>query len=85
MATKPYLYPSAIPFLLKDTALRKYTFILRPQSDATVGEDGICCAEYPMFGQVAIIDNKDTVRLEIKNKQIKRKFMGFKWKYTIRD
>jgi len=82
-----YGYPLKIPVFAKDTVLRTYSFILQPGLDATVGMVDLGHNGYPMFEQMAIINNKDTVLLVRKNKLIVKqfKFMETTWKYTISD
>ncbi|HWB26159.1 MAG TPA: hypothetical protein VG738_11795 [Chitinophagaceae bacterium] len=78
----PRFYNSTISVSLchciypKDSINRTYTFLLAPGATALVGSGGIGSDHYPYFGQVAVINNKDTVHLDRKSLKLKRRFMS---------
>jgi hypothetical protein len=74
------------PVLSKDSTKRTYTFVLKAGRDALVEKRWATSA--PTYGQVFIIDNKDTVELKPKSKQFKKRprlMLGGEWKYTIKS
>ena len=73
------------PVLSKDTTKRTYTFILKAGMDAIV--ERRWPATNPTYGQVFIIDNKDTIALQSKSKQFKKRprlMLGGSWTYAIK-
>ena len=81
-----YLHPFIVPMLTKDTIERTYSFILRANYSATV--EGRFGAALPTFGQIFIINQKDTVRLIRHGKDFVKKpklLLGGSWKHTIKD
>jgi hypothetical protein len=81
-----YLHPFIVPMLTKDTTARTYSFILRPNYSATV--ESRFGAALPTFGQIFIIDQKDTVKLIRHGKDFVKKpkvLFGGSWTHIIKD
>jgi hypothetical protein len=69
-----------------DTAAQTYTFTLKANYRAVV--ESRIITPFPTFGQVFVIDNTDTVRLEMHGKDFKKKpalFLGGTWTHTIKE
>jgi hypothetical protein len=81
-----YLYPFVVPRLFWDTTARTYAFNLKANHSATI--ENRFLATDPTYGQVFIIDNKDTVELKRHGKIFRKKpklTLGGTWTYTITD
>ena len=79
-----YLNPLIVPMLSKDTITRTYLFKLKANHSATV--ESRFLASLPTFGQIFIIDEIDTIKLERHGKDfIKRPklLLGGSWTHTI--
>jgi hypothetical protein len=79
-----YLYPLIVPRLAWDTVARTYTFNLKANHIAII--ESWFGATHPTYGQVFIINNRDTVALKEHSKLfIKRPKLapGGTWSYTI--
>ena len=71
-----------IGLISKDTTQHTYSFVI--PADKNVYIEGASFAAYPTWGQIFIIDGKDSVHLVKGNKQFKRTwFIGGNWTYTI--
>jgi hypothetical protein len=80
-----YLHPFIVPMLTKDTTARNYSFILRSNYSATV--ESRFGAALPTFGQIFIIDQKDTVKLIRHGKDFVKKpklLLGGSWTHIIK-
>jgi hypothetical protein len=81
-----YKHPFLVPRILWDTTTRTYSFNLRANHSATI-ESRFLAAD-PTYGQIFIIDNKDTVELKRHEKIFKKKpklTLGGTWTFTIVD
>lgn len=81
-----YLHPFVVPRLSWDTIARTYEFKLKANHSATI-ENRFLAAD-PTYGQLFIIDNKDTVELKRHEKVFKKKpklTLGGTWTYTITE
>ena len=79
-----YLSPLVVPRLAWDTVARTYSFNLKASHNAII--ESWFGATHPTYGQIFIIDNKDTVALKKRSKLfIKRPklALGGTWTYTI--
>jgi hypothetical protein len=79
-----YEHPIIIPYSSHDTTLRTYSFTL-PANYSAVLESRFL-SSLPTFGQVVIIDNKDTVTLLKGGRDFKRRaklMFGGTWTHTI--
>jgi hypothetical protein len=77
--------PVIIPTQLKDTNARTYSFVL-PAGHSAVVESRFL-AVHPTYGQLFIIDNKDTVELKRKKSSFVKRpkiWTGGTWTYTIK-
>jgi hypothetical protein len=81
-----YLHPFVVPRLSWDTIARTYSFDLKANYSATIESRFLATA--PTYGQVFIIDNKDTIELKRHGKIFIKKpklTLGGTWTYTIKD
>ena len=81
-----YLHPFVVPRVSWDTIARTYIFNLKTNHSATI--ESRFLAAYPTYGQIFIIDNKDTVELMRHGKLFIKKpklTLGGTWTYTITD
>jgi hypothetical protein len=81
-----YKYPLATPILSIDTVARTYSFLLKPGHKAIV--ESRWPAGYPTFGQIFIIDNRDTIALERHGEDFIKKpklLLGGSWTHVIRE
>ncbi|MBX3252822.1 MAG: hypothetical protein KF862_01675 [Chitinophagaceae bacterium] len=81
-----YLNPFIVPMLSKDTVERTYSFVLKPNYSATV--EGRSFSSLPTFGQIFIIDQKDTIKLIRYGRDFVKKpklLLGGSWKHIIKD
>jgi hypothetical protein len=79
-----YKHPFVVPRLLWDAIARTYSFNLKANHSATI--ESRFLATDPTYGQVFIIDNKDTVELKRHGKVFRKKpklTLGGTWTYTI--
>lgn len=74
-------YGSSVVFA-RDTNLNTYSFVLKANQGVVV--EGAAFAAYPTWGQLFILDNKDSVVLSAKKNKFRRSwFIGGNWTYTI--
>lgn len=81
-----YLHPFVTPRLFWDKVARTYVFNLKANHSATI--ESRFLATNPTYGQVFIIDNKDTIELKRHGKIFRKKpklTLGGTWIYTITD
>jgi hypothetical protein len=81
-----YLHPTVIPMLSWDTVARTYSFNLSANHEAIV--ESRFLAPFPTFGQVFIIDNTDTVKLQRHGKDFRKRpklLFGGTWMHKITD
>lgn len=84
--TDYYFYPNTILKTSRDTTKRTYSFLLKPNQKAIV--ESRFLATVPTFGQIFIIDNKDTIELKARKNEFRKRpklFLGGEWTYTIKD
>ncbi len=80
------LHPVVVPRLLWDTTARTYSFKLMANHSATI--ESRFLAATPTYGQIFVIDNKDTVELTRQGKVFTKKpklALGGTWTYSIKD
>ncbi|MDJ1469901.1 hypothetical protein [Xanthocytophaga flava] len=80
------LPPIVIPMANWDTVVRTYSFILKANHGAVI--ESRFLAAFPTFGQVFIINQSDTIKLNKDSKDfIKRPklFLGGSWTHSIKD
>ncbi|NNV54259.1 hypothetical protein [Limnovirga soli] len=81
-----YQHPFVVPRLSWDTIAMTYSFNLKANYSATIESRFLASA--PTYGQVFIIDNKDTVELKRHGKIFSKKpklTLGGTWTYIIKD
>jgi hypothetical protein len=81
-----YLSPTVIAKTDWDTVARNYSFLLKKNYSAKI--ESRFLAGNPTWGQIFIIENVDTVKLEPKSKDFKKRpkiTLGGTWTYTILD
>lgn len=81
-----YLNPTVIAKTDWDTVARNYSFVLKRNYSAKI--ESRFLAVNPTWGQIFIIDNVDTVKLEPKSRDFKRRpkiTFGGTWTHIILD